>query len=119
MSTLEERYPRKGPKHSELRVTEEEKQHINRVVMTFMHAEEHVRDAVLGMLKLLPFIDPEQRVDHIQKAFDIMSGFGLHHPPDVLDDSFCAAVRMTADYLNLDPDHFEALARRGHLAILN
>jgi hypothetical protein len=56
---------------------------------------------------------------HLERAFAILSSFGLHPERDILDDYFAAGVRATANYLNLDPDHFEALARRGHLAVLN
>ena len=122
MSTLEERYPPSadsGPKHSTIEITAEEKTHIERIVTSFMHAEEHVRDAVLNMLKLLPHIPDYQRLGHLESAFAILSSFGLRPERDILDDHFAAGVRVTATYLNLDPDYFEAIARRGYLAAFN
>lgn len=105
--------PTTGDKHSSITVTTEQRELIDQLAATFMHAPDYARDAALNMTKLLPHITPTDRTRHLEIAYALLTQDGLQDTPDHLDEHFITGLAITANYLNLDPNHLVAIARRG------
>ena len=105
--------PETGPRHSAIVVTPDEREQINEIAATFLHAPTYVRDAALNMLKMLPHVDTHLRKAHLETLLEILTADGLSPEPDRLDERFIIGIHVTADYLNLDSEHLTALTRRG------
>jgi hypothetical protein len=87
---------------------------IEGIVSRFLVVPQDQREAALKLLKLLPLNAVSADVaGHLDLVERLMGEFGFASVPAPMHPEFEGYVRMTAVWLNFDPNVWVALARRG------